>query len=281
MTLQLSPATEAVKKLWQGHEEEDDRETALAECYIAALRADADSQIEALSKHVATSAIHEQVLCACEDGHAQDMEEAASIERERDFCAAAWRELAHLVAGASLSDTLGSRLRTRMNAHRHVAARNGWHELGADRGEVEVSTGERFPEAAAGTLRGKLKDTEEQLATALSTIAVLQPKADAWDEDVGSEYISEKTEAAASMRAERLDDAQQAQQNAEERLAMVEAEIVTMLPKAKAFDRIATWVCEPHCEDGHKGDNRLRALEDMLSHIRRFVDEALGATPSA
>ena len=131
MTLQLSPATRAVGEEWTDHKTTDIVEVALAASYIAALRADADSQIEALSKHVATSAIHEQALCVCEDAHAQDMDEAASIERERDFYAAAWRELAHLVAGASLSDTLGARLRTRMNAHRHVAARNGWHGLGA------------------------------------------------------------------------------------------------------------------------------------------------------
>ena len=165
MTLQLSPATEAVKALWQEYNVADEYEVALAECYIAALRADADSQIEALSKHVATSDIHVQALFACEDSHAEDMEEAASIERERDYYAAAWRELAHIVErmwaeNLPMPATFAD-LRDRVKAHRRVADRTGWHELGE-------------PAQAQ-------QNAEEQLAKALSTIAVLRPAATAWD----------------------------------------------------------------------------------------------------
>ena len=179
MTLQLSPATKAVREAWNDHKTTDVVEVALAASYMAALRADADSQIEALSKHVATSAIHEQALWVGEDAHAEDMEEAACIERERDYYAAAWRELAYLVDSAweGRVPNMVERLRDRVMAHRRVAARNGWHELGVNRGEPAAEMrAERLDDAQQAQ-----QNAEERLAKALSTIAVLRPAATAWD----------------------------------------------------------------------------------------------------
>ena len=176
MTLLLSPATKAVKALWQEYNVADEYESALAECYITAIKADADSQIEALSKHVATSAIHEQALCACEDGHAQDMDELDAIKRERSYYAAAWRELAYIVDSigdnnkALPPDSAYNQLARRVSAHRRDAARNGWHELG------EPAQAQQLAEDRNAIAERNAK----QLTKALSTIAKLRPAATAW-----------------------------------------------------------------------------------------------------